>query len=191
MAIVEIDEREFLAHKTVTESVNKLLANPKTRRKLLELQKEVNPDASIPEIDAAAGVREEMEQIRKQNADLLAEMRAERDARAAAESEAKGRRSIEAGRDKLRQRGFTDEGIGAVEKLMMDTGTADYELAADAFERRQPPPEPIRGGGGTAFGMFDPDVRGSDELKAMMSNPDDSTALNKIVNDTLRAARGR
>ena len=36
MAIVEIDEREVLAHKTVTESVNKLLANPKTRRKLLE-----------------------------------------------------------------------------------------------------------------------------------------------------------
>jgi hypothetical protein len=52
MALVEIDEAELRSHRAVTEAMQKMLANPKTRGQLLRLQKTVNPDLVIPEVDA-------------------------------------------------------------------------------------------------------------------------------------------
>ena len=76
MALVEIDDGELASYKQVATVVNGLMANPKTRRTLLQAQKELNPNLVIPELDATAPVLDELKSFR---ADLAAD-KAERDA---------------------------------------------------------------------------------------------------------------
>ena len=51
-----------------------------------------------------------------------------------------------AGRGRARAAGYTDEGLGELEKFMRQHGVADHEIAIPAFERANPPPEPIVSG---------------------------------------------
>ena len=47
------------------------------------------------------------------------------------------------GRAVARQEGYTDEGLRDLEQFMQDNGIADHALAMPAFERANPPPEPV------------------------------------------------
>lgn len=191
MSIVEVEESELRAHQQVTGALNKLLANPKTRSKLLALQKEANPDLIIPELDAAAPVREEVTELSRQLAEFKKTMEDERSARVEAERVAGLRSDFEKGRSYLRDRGYTDEGITAVEKFMEENGVASHKVAAAAHERLYPPQEPIRSSGGNRFDLFDPNDRSAEHMKALFADPDNPMALDALVNETLRATRGR
>jgi len=191
MALVEIDESQLGAYQRVTEELNRLLNNPKTRRMVLQAKKTLDPDAMIPELDASEPLREEQNALAQkldaiqQRLDEAEEKRAER------ERMAELSKTWEGGRSKLRNGGYTDEGIAEVEKFMEEKGVADHEVAAAAFERLHPPVEPVRSVGGNRFDLFSADDRSSDQMKALLSNPDDPMALDSIINDTLRQVRGR
>lgn len=191
MALVEIDDATLAAQQQVVSTMQKLLNNPKTRRQILQAQKELDPNLVIPELDVAEPFRGEISEVRSTLAELqksLAEERAEREAR---EARAQLQERWNSGRSKLRANGYTDEGMSEVEKFMEEKGIADHEIAAAAFERLHPPSEPVRSVGSNRFDIFEPENRSSEHMKALFANPDDSMALDALINDTLRQVRGR
>ena len=111
--------------------LEQLMGNPETRRQTQMLVKKVNPKASIPEIDAAIPIYQEL----KKTNDTVAELRAEltrRDAR----DEINSKQSV------LQGQGYSEDGIRKLEGLMVERGIGDYEAAAALFDRMNPPPAP-------------------------------------------------
>ena len=191
MALVEVDETELAAHRQVTATMNKLLNNPKTRRQILQAQKDLNPELVIPELEATVAVQGEVSKLAERLDAMAKAQDDERAERVKADRLAKLQGDWDKGRSKLRAQGYTDEGLTAVEKFMEDRGIADHEVAAAAHEKMFPPSEPIKSVGGNRFDIFEPENRSSDHMKALFENPDNPMALDALVNDTLRQARGR
>ena len=191
MALVEIDETELAAHRQVTATMNKLLNHPKTRRQILEAQKALNPELVIPELEATAAVQGDVAKLAERLDAMAKAQDDDRAERTKADRLAKLQGEWDKGRSKLRSQGYTDEGLAAVEKFMEDRGIADHEVAAAAHERMFPPNEPIKSVGGNRFDIFEPENRSSEHMKALFENPDNPMALDALVNDTLRQARGR
>jgi len=119
------------------------LGQGKNRRKLLELVKEEFPQASIPEIDAAAPVLDEVKQTREEMAALKKQLEEEKKAQAEAKREQELSGYVEKNRKMLRDQGWLPEGIEKVEKLMTERGLTDYEAAAALVERMEPKDEPV------------------------------------------------
>ncbi len=190
MPLVEVDQSELEAHRQLTGVITDILRNPKTRGDLLKLQKTVRPDVPIPELDAAAPVLEIVQQMQN-------ELKAAKEEREAEKAEREKERRMQdlqsrwdRGRQGLKSSGYTEEGIQAVEKFMEEKGLVDHEIGAAAFERLMPAPDPIRSVGGNRFDMFQTDAQSDAHLKALMADPENDSALNALINDTLRAARG-
>jgi hypothetical protein len=190
MALVEIDEGQWNSAKQVVGVMEKLLSNPKTRRKVLEAQKELNPNLAIPEIDAAHPVQEQMaaleKLVREQNEALAADKaeRAEEKRRA----EMEGRWSK--GRSKLRKQGWSDEGIERVEKFMEEKLVADHEVAAAAYEKMNPDPEPISPAG-NRFDLFAQKTGATDKASEFLLQGNDDAFLASVIPSTLAEMRGR
>ncbi len=191
MALIEIDDSELASHRQVTETMQKLLANPKTRNMILRAQKIANPDAVIPELDATEPLRGELEDVRSTLASLTETLAADRAEREKASKMQALEKQWNAGRSKLRNNGYTDEGLEAVEKFMEDKGLADHEIAAAAYERFNPPQEPVRSISNNRFDVFGQEDRSSEHMKSLLADPESPTALDNIINDTLRSIRGR
>ena len=191
MALVEIDESELEAHKKVTASLNALLSNPKTRRKVLEAQKELNPGLVIPELDAAEPFNAALSEITNAVKSLADSVTADREKAAERERLQELNGKWNQGRNKLLKSGYTDEGLAAVEKFMEERGVADHEVGAAAFEKLHPPQEDIRPVGGNRYDIFSVEDRSSEQMKALMENPNDELSLNGLINDTLKSIRGR
>lgn len=191
MALVEIDESELNSHRQVTQAMQNLLNNPKTRRKILEAQKELNPNMVIPELDAAEPLRAEYKSLSDQIASMAKIIEDDKAAREQEKTLSKLQKQWDSGRGKLRAAGYTDEGLAEVEKFMEEKGVADHEVAAAAYERLHPPVEPVRPVGGNRFDMLDARESSSDSMKALLENPDNEHALGSVINETLRSVRGR
>lgn len=120
---------QLLAHAQRTQSSHDLLtsltSNPKTREMIQQALKTVNPNLVIPELDAKAVVRAEIEEIRKDNAKLRNEI-LEKDIRERLERQ---RATIKT------KYGLTDDDVTKVEQIM--TREVDpipsYEAAAQVF----------------------------------------------------------
>ena len=189
MALVDIEEAELGRLRAVNATVVQLLQNPKTRTKVLELQKTVNPDLSIPELDA---VQPALAAQAKMEADLAAFRREIDDEKARREAE---KRTAEAqghwnkGRQFLRKEGWNDEGVAKIEEFMEKRGIADHEVAAIAFEKLNPPA--AAASGGTArFDLFGNAANGGDELKALLEGKISEDAFaNTMVQKTLADVR--
>jgi hypothetical protein len=192
MPLVEVDDRELAEYQKLTGFLRAGLSNPKTRRKILEVQRALNPDAAIPELDAAAPVQDELAEVRKTLAEMnksLADDKAEREQ---AKRLAALQRDWDKGRAKLRKQGYVDEGIAAVEAFMEEKGVADHEVGAAAFERLHPATEPVNPISGNRFDIFGAKAaEGDANLKALFANPDDRGALNGLIAESLKAVRGR
>lgn len=150
MALIEVDGDEYqrLVHELQTARPAKALLdkvgnNTKTRREFLQLYKEADPAAVIPELDAARPILDEVNKTREEMAALRKQI-SDRDAEEArSRREATVRSTIDEGQSRLRQGGWTDEGIANVEKLMQERNLTDYEAAAALYERAQPKDEPV------------------------------------------------
>ena len=75
MPLIEVEETDFQNSSAAKQLLDKFAANPKLRPKLLGLIKELNPDAAIPEIDAAAPLREELDALRKEVSGTVGELK--------------------------------------------------------------------------------------------------------------------
>ena len=174
MALIEVDADEFhrlranaeaLPSKTLLDKVG---SDPGRRRRFLEMVKEMDPTANIPEIDASAPALERVGAIAKEFNEFKEAIEAERQERAKAEREKSTMSTIEQERAKLRAQGYQDEGITAVEKLMQDRGLTDYEAAAALLERSQPADEVILPNYDRSWNFATPD-EGDDSSKLLVS----------------------
>lgn len=193
MPMVEIDETELASFRTLTGQVNKILANPSARRKLLEAQKESDPSVVIPEIDAAAPVMAEMKKLSDSFEAFKAETAKEKTDREERDRLAALNTRWEAGREYTKAKaGYTDEGLAELEKFMQTHGVADHKIAIPAFERENPPATPVEpSGAGSAFNIFGDHRKPDDAVNQLLEGkitPDGF--LNRAVGETLRDLRG-
>jgi hypothetical protein len=210
MATREIDESEFLASQATIRAVNGMLANPASRKLLLQARKTADPNAVIPEIDAAAPINSTLEEIRAamaaekqaaadERAAAKAEREAEKQARAEekeAEKQAKMIADFEANwtRQKaaLRQEGWRDEGIDEIVAHAEKNGIADLEIAAAHWEKLHPPSEPVQPNSTGSWGFMDNIPDDDKFVKAMIaSKGEDEGALNAEINSALKDFRSQ
>lgn len=188
MANVEIDENELMNYRQIAGAMQKMLAHPQTRRKILEAQKTINPNAVIPEIDAAApinaalqAVNEEVKSVRKLTEDMLASAEKDKTMRVL---EAKW----ETGRSAARRAGYTAEGIEALEKFMEDNGVAEHVIAMPAFERLNPPASSVKPSGSHFEMLQNSLATGEDDTKLLLEG-NDRQFLNKRISQALSDVR--
>lgn len=192
MALIEIDEADLQAHRGVVSAVNGILANPDARKLLLQARKIVDPRAVIPEIDATAPVNSAMDEIRRELAADRAERTREREERQQQDQLAAAQGTIDRQKSALLASGWTTDGLAKLEQFAQSKGVYDLEIAAAAYERLNPPAEPVSGGGYGAWGFFEgPEQSGDDQfVKAMLdSRGEDEGALNAEIRATLGGLR--
>lgn len=192
----EIDESQLANYRTLQEFVQRGLAHPEGRKLLKQAEKLLYPDRAVPEVDAAAEVRAEVDAKLKTLDEKMAALDAAEAKRKEEEGKATLARQWQGGRDLLRAGGYTDEGVTAVEKLMEERGIFDHEAAAALHEKMHPPPEPTTVGGSTAWNFFEkPADEGplKNALAALVEGTDlqGESFLNAAIPLALREVRGR
>ncbi len=210
MATREVDESEFLASQATIRAVNGMLANPAARKLLLQARKTADPNAVIPEIDAAAPINSTLDEIRaamaaekQAAADERTAAKAEREAeKAAREAEKEAERQAKLVADfeanwtrqkaALRQEGWRDEGIAEIVAHAEKNGIADLEIAAAHWEKLHPPAEPVQPNSTGSWGFMDNIPDDDKFVKAMIaSKGEDEGALNAEINAALKDFRAQ
>jgi hypothetical protein len=184
----EIDENDYAEwqrHKTVLEKIGK----SEEAKKLL--QKAVLIGA--PEMAGVEPrIRDENEQFKGEITSkldaFLDEQRKDREERQAAEAKGNMEREWLTGRRKLRDAGYSDEGVEKIEAFMEKRGVADHEIAMAAYERENPPPAPVATGG-SRWNFFDQRDAGNLGLDALMKG-DDEGFLAQALPIALKEGRG-
>lgn len=194
MPEVMIDESELENYKSLTGFIQKALANPKTRESILRAQKTLNPDASIPELDAAEPLRNELTAMREEMKTFREETLREKQDRDQAEKMSKMSQKWEQGRDRVRAQGYSEDGIKAVEALMENEGILNHEAGLAYFERLNPPSDPIAVGS-SRFDLFGQKEGDDDFMKSLMESGGDMSVfdkgLNKILQDVRTSGKNR
>ncbi len=195
MAAVEIDEVELLRLRKQDQTVHALMQNPKSKKKIFEAYKEHDPNVRIPELDAEEAVKapvnkltEQVEALQKQIADDKAER--EKNEKLSTLSG-----NVERGKAKLRQSGWTDEGIAEVEKVMTERGILDVEVAAAFYEKQHPPQAPATPRGQGSWGFVEGVADDEKDLKTMLESKGQNEMLadqmaRKVLNE-FRGANAR
>jgi len=144
MPRVEIEEADLANYQHISGVVDQIMKDPQARTAFLQTAKKVNPKLAIPEIDAAAPVLAAVQAANKKMDDFIA-------AQAAKDAEREQQAKIQEFQSKwtaqeqdLRRRGWMQPGIDQVKQFAENNGIADLSIAADAFERRNPQPDPAR-----------------------------------------------
>jgi hypothetical protein len=210
VATREIDEAEYLASRATISAVNGMLANPASRKLLLQARKTADPNAVIPEIDAAAPINTTLDEIRaamaaekeaaaaeraaarkereEEKAQAAAEKQAAEQAKLVADFEANWTRQKAA----LRQEGWRDEGIDEIVAHAEKNGIADLEIAAAHWEKLHPPAEPVQPNSTGSWGFMDNIPDDDKFVKAMIaSKGEDESALNQEISASLRDFRAQ
>lgn len=159
MALTEIDEQQLATLKAGYALLDSMMKNPKTKSDAEKLIKQVKPEM-VTTADILAPVDEKVEGLRKDFQEF-----------AKKQIEREQDNELKAGFDALRKRGYQDEGLEAIQKLMIERKIADIEAAAALFDRMNPPkPQAASGFAGTEWGFGrqteDPD------LKLLFGDPD-------------------
>jgi hypothetical protein len=189
----EIDETDFLQFQALGKVVNGMLANPKARKLLLQARKEADPNAAIPELDAAAPALAELASIKEALQQDREERRKAEEERATERAVTQLERKLEQQRSRLRAAGWTDDGIAEVEKHAESEGLVNLEIAAAHYEKLHPPAEPVTPNGHGGWGFFDRAEKAaeSDEfIKAMVdSRGKDDAALMREARAAIQEVR--
>jgi hypothetical protein len=118
----------------------KILGNAETRPEGLRLWKKLNPDAVIPELDAAKPYDDRLSAFEKKFDDFLTAQTTEREEAAKKRAEADANDTVSKGRSWLRgQKKLDDEGVKGVEDIMTEFGIPNYEVAYSHWHAQQPP----------------------------------------------------
>src|SRR5229473_4906350 len=164
MPTVEIDELEFQQNKNLRDTISKMMANPKAKRKLLEAEKVLFPDKKIPEIDdpnpteeALASARKDFEDYKKEQSDKEAKREQEDKIRSLTAQKNEGIAQ-------LRRDGWLKESIEEVEKIMDEKGILDPMIAAAYYEKMHPPSDPVMPGGSGSWGFLEHNAADQDEF---------------------------
>jgi len=192
MANVEIDENELANLRRVYQIADAVGKHPEGRNLLNEAIAVAVPDQAGPEVRLRKELNDRFSSVEK----LLLEEREERKREKEAEAEERAKRSLErrwlTTRNQARETGYTDEGLEKLEDFMEKNGIADHTLAMPAFEKLNPPPEPVVSGNSN-WGFFDNQGQageGDAAMKALYAEDYDSF-LGQSINTALKEVRGR
>lgn len=152
MPKVEIDENTFVAQTAMVKIFDDLQKNPATREKFFRVVKEVRPDLSIPEIDAADPINAKIAELDARYAkfERVQAEQAELAAQRAQESE-----FITAWNKQkqiLLSQGYYPDAVAQIEAFAQQQQIPNLEAAAALFEKQNPPSLSAPRGGLSAFG---------------------------------------
>lgn len=206
MAKVEIEETDLLNMRHVAGVVEQVMNVPEARSQFLRLAKQTNPKLSIPEVDAAAPLvaaigasNKKMDEFIESQKASEVERQKQFDEFMAAQAEEKRladearqlagfQQTWEQQEAKLRREGWRQSGLEQVKKFAEDNAIANLEIAADAFERRNPQPGPVqsRPGWNLFTGPQAEDTFVQDQMKAQGA---DESRLDREIAATLAEIR--
>lgn len=186
---VEIDETELANLRRIASVADLVAKHPKARGMMQEAVRVAAPDQAGPETILRNEFSEGLNAIRD-------ELKADREARekaaaerAEADSIASLRSRWETGRGRARASGYTDEGLEKLEKFMEERGVADHEIAIPAFERANPPPEPVVSGN-QSWNFLGSPGEAAPDLK-MLFDGDEEGFLRQAVPTALASVRNQ
>jgi len=105
---------------------DQLASNPATRKEMLRLTKKISPNTPIPEID----VEHQISSFAKPYVEKINGLESQL-------SEMRLKDSILSKQSELKKKGFSDEEISEVQKLMVEKQIPNYETAADFFRMQK------------------------------------------------------
>lgn len=190
MPKIEIEESELANLKRVNDVAALIGKNPKARALLQEAVAMAAPEEAGPEhrirsefSEAIGAIREDLKKDRE-------EREREREERATEAAKRDLEKRWTEGRSKARDEGYTGEGLDKLEDFMEKNNIADHKLAIPAFERANPPPEPVVTGG-SRWNFFDVQegVESDAALKDLL-NGNDESFLARTVPAALKEVRG-
>jgi hypothetical protein len=197
MPKIEVDELELQQSTKLRQAFEALMKNPKSRRKVLEAQKIIEPDAKIPELEQPDPIEAATKPLADQVAALQKQIEDDKTARERDGRLAQLQSLKDNGIKQLRAQRYTDDGIKAVEKIMEEKGILDPLDAAAIFERDHPPQAPVQqtGSGGWNFAELPTSTEDVDDkyidtlLKAGKNGISDGALMNR-VSQTISEVRG-
>ncbi len=188
MSKIEIDETELANLKRVNDVAALIGKNPKARALLQEAVALAAPDEAGPEHRIREEVSARVGGIEKKIDEFLDAQKTDREEQKAAEATRELERRWSDGRRQARDAGYTDEGLKSLEDFMEQNGVADHKLAIPAFERLNPPPEPVvTGGRGWNFLDRAAEAETDASMKALLQG-DDEGFLARAVPAALKEA---
>ena len=190
---VEIDETQLASLQNTAKIVQGMLKNPKTRLKVLEAYKENNPDAPVPEIDAAAPIMDRVGNLEKTVIDFIKQEREDREKERTETRLQEIRAQAAAGRQMLTERGYTAEGIQKIEEFRDQKGLVDYNDAIRLWEIDNPPPAVAEPGWGmNLFDIMhsDPAVENDFNKRLHESLGQDDAAVDRMARQAIQEIRG-
>lgn len=172
----QITDAQLAEYQNVDAFVRRALAHPKHRRKILEVQKGLNPDTAIPEIDESDPLHEK-----------IASLEQRLDERDNAEHTRSLSATWNASRERARKRGYSDEGLAKLENFMENRGILSHDDAVVLYEHEHPPATPAQGSSG-AWNFFVPPADVPPDLKLLYEGNDEAW-LAQAIPDTLNRIR--
>ena len=172
----QITDAQLAEYQNVDAFVRRALAHPKHRRKILEVQKGLNPDTAIPEIDESDPLREKIASLEQR----LDQRENDEQTRALSTN-------WSAGRERARRRGFSDDGLAKLESFMEQRSILSHDDAVVLYEHLHPSPTPAQGSSG-GWNFFVPPANASPDLKLLYDGNDEAW-LAQAIPDTLNRIR--
>lgn len=192
MPMVEVDEEDLRKNTQLRTTLTAIMANPESRKKLLEAHKIVNPTAPVPELEQSAKLDGAIGELKKTVTDFISEQKQTKATETAQAEQAKIEDRIQRGFKKLRESGVTDDGIKEVEKLMQAEGIVNPEVAWSHFEKLNPSPPVTTPGSVGPWNFLQPQPNaGEDITKLIESRGENNAILDRMTQEALTAVRGR
>jgi hypothetical protein len=189
MAKVEIDETELATYRQVFTAVRQGLANPKTRAKLLEVQAELTPEATSPEITLRSSLDAFKTEILGEFSKFREETVKEKTDREERDSRDRLNARWAESQNAARGEGYKGDALDALEKFMEEKGVADHRVAIPAFERLHPPAQPVTTGG-QRWDFFGAKETRPPDLKALLEGDEDAF-LAQAIPEALASVRNQ
>lgn len=190
MAMREIDENELIKLQNLQGVMARMLANPESRKKVLEARKLQDPTAVIPELDATKPFNEALNTVSnevKELAKKIADDKAERE-QTTRKTELDNKWNT--GRMHARKSGYTEDGIKALEDFMVEKGVLDHDVAIPAFERNNPQPTLVDTSKTGGFDAFKALSNTNDEMKRLLETQgQDNGVVRDLISKSLADTR--
>ena len=192
MSTVEVDELELKQNRQLRDQVNLIMSNPKSRRLLEQATKVVDPNAKTPLIDHEEEINAPLKAVEKRLAEFEAAQAKDKEERERNDKLSALGRSIDEGFARLRQGGYTDEGLTAIRKIMDEKGITDVDVAQAYFDRMNPPATPVSPRGSGAWNFMEEIGEGEKDLQELIKTKGEHNPLiDKMANQTLAEMRGQ
>lgn len=192
MPKIEVDEEQWNFGQRTLATMRKIASDPTRARKLEALHKETDATVSTPLADADKIANERVAKLEQQLDELRKSTEEQRKKDEEEKTLGQHKGKWEAGRQKLRDQGFTDAAIEKIEKEIMEPkGMIDHEDALVLYEKKNPPPTPVMPGGSGPWNFLEtpPDDKDSNVKRLIDTRGNSDVLTDKMARDALNEFR--